>query len=182
MSERWKQLMDSKYWVSDHGRVISYKQNPNGRAIKGTLLEGYRRVQLSIDGKRKDKYIHILVAELYVSGKTRDRCFVDHMDGIRTNNHFTNLRWVTRLENAHNRKMNKNNTSGVNGVSWCVKQQKFQAYITVKKKMFHLGFYHDIQWAEIAVLEAKLVRHTGVLQKYRARLEELKEEIAKAHF
>jgi hypothetical protein len=34
----------------------------------------------------------------------RDTAFVDHIDSNRTNNHISNLRWVTPKENEFNRK------------------------------------------------------------------------------
>ena len=43
---------------------------------------------------------------------------IDHIDGDRQNNRIENLRLANRFGNAQNKKLNKNNTSGVKGVYW----------------------------------------------------------------
>ncbi len=42
--------------------------------------------------------------------------FIDHIDGIRTNNKIENLREATKAGNNQNAKVRKDNTSGVKGV------------------------------------------------------------------
>ena len=43
---------------------------------------------------------------------------VDHINHDKADNRIENLRTVTHSENARNRKLNKNNTSGHAGVTW----------------------------------------------------------------
>lgn len=42
---------------------------------------------------------------------------LDHVDCVRTNNNINNIRESTLSENSHNRKINKNSTTGVKGLS-----------------------------------------------------------------
>ena len=62
-------------------------------------MKGYKKVRLYKNGKMKRFYVHRLVAECFVSGKTRYSKEVDHKNNIRYCNFYTNLKWVTRKQN-----------------------------------------------------------------------------------
>lgn len=68
---------------------------------------------------------------------------VDHIDGDGLNNQRVNLRNCTDGENKRNRGMQRNNTSGVKGVSWSRQAKKWHARISVDKKSLHLGYFVD---------------------------------------
>ena len=64
---------------------------------------------------------------------------VDHIDGIKSNNVFENLRDVSVSENNKNLKRFKTNTSGISGVSFI--RNKWRARIYVDGKEKHLGIF-----------------------------------------
>ena len=67
-----------------------------------TPVNGYTYV-------RYFKPLHRLVADLFVKNPRPDIFDkVDHIDGDRSNNHYTNLRWVDNQLNCANRKTAKN--------------------------------------------------------------------------
>lgn len=83
-----------KYKCIDDGRIFSQY----GKEITQRLdADGYPTVSLGYT-KRIGKRVHRLVAELFVDGKTETRNEVNHIDGNKENNHYTNLEWVTRSE------------------------------------------------------------------------------------
>lgn len=71
--------------------------------------------------------------------------YVDHIGGDDTinDNRKSNLRITTNSQNLMNRGLQKNNTSGVVGVSWNKCHKKWEAYIKVNQKTIHLGIYVD---------------------------------------
>lgn len=70
-----------------------------GQPIKSYKTpKGYLRVGLSQDGKLINKFLHVLVAEAFIPNPD-NKPFVNHMDGIKTNNAISNLEWVTSSEN-----------------------------------------------------------------------------------
>ena len=57
---------------------------------------------------------------------------VDHIDRNPLNNRRSNLRIVTRSMNSHNKKVQRNSTSGINGVHKCGKGWRASIYINGK--------------------------------------------------
>ena len=68
---------------------------------------------------------------------------VDHINGIRTDNRFSNLRSVSQSENAKNTKMPASNTSGNTGVRFDKIRKKWSAQIVLDRKMIWLGYHPD---------------------------------------
>lgn len=64
---------------------------------------------------------------------------VDHINGIKHDNRWENLRAVSHAENMRNMRKSLRNTSGVTGVCWRAAQKKWQAYIYIGKRFIHLG-------------------------------------------
>lgn len=118
--ENWKKLDFEvgydNYSVSDLGRI---RNDRTGTILKEDISNmGYARVNLyNTKTKKQKKFaIHRLVALYFVSGDTS--LVVNHMDGNKTNNKFTNLEWVTTGENnSHAYKTNLKNQDGVKNPS-----------------------------------------------------------------
>lgn len=72
--------------------------------------------------------------------------FIDHIGGetTRCDNRKQNLRKLTNSQNLMNRGLQKNNTSGVTGVSWNKSRQKWEAHIKFQGKKINLGLYQSI--------------------------------------
>ena len=64
---------------------------------------------------------------------------IDHINGVRDDNRIENLRLVSLTENCRNRRLQANNTSGLNGIRF--RDNKWQARITVGQKNIHLGVF-----------------------------------------
>jgi hypothetical protein len=78
---------------------------------------------------------------------------IDHRDGNRANNRWSNLRLATQSENSANRHRHINNTSGFKGVSLC-KWGKWRACIEKNGRKIHLGMYDTPQAAHAAYVAA----------------------------
>jgi len=86
--------------------------------------------------------------------------FLDHINGIRSDNRICNLRECTHAENHQNKGIQSNNTSGYPGVGWHKLTQKWRAYITLNRKQISLGSFDDKESAYKAYCEAKAKYHT----------------------
>jgi hypothetical protein len=79
---------------------------------------------------------------------------VDHIDMNPLNNHPSNLRTATRSQNASNKGIQSNNTSGIRGVTWCKRTGSWMAQIGLNKRTIFLGRFKDIQEAAAARIAA----------------------------
>ncbi len=98
----------SGYFVSKSGVIISFRKYKAGNMHKPHLSDdGYLRCTLSTGGgSRIHSSIHRIVAMAYVDNPN-NLPEVNHIDGDKFNNHFTNLEWATHLENMqHANKLN----------------------------------------------------------------------------
>lgn len=111
-NEKWVRIdfgdpeNDPHYEVSNYGRIKSFQLKPEkGTIIKGSVIQGYRSLNIRLQpDKSANRYIHKLVAEHFVEKKSPKHEFVTHLDYDKQNNHFKNLKWVTKDELAlHNR-------------------------------------------------------------------------------
>ena len=114
------------YLIYEDGRVFS--KNRNKFMEIDTHKNGYKRIQLWTNKKAYHKLVHRLVATAYIPNDDNKPC-VDHIDRDTTNNHFSNLRWVTHLENQQNLGDNRSNTSGYKNISRHRNSWKFQKLV-----------------------------------------------------
>lgn len=98
------------YEITTDGRIWSNKSNKYLKPQNNG--NGYLKVTLMHEGKRYQRYVHRLVAFHFIASDV-DCPEVDHIDGDKTNNHVSNLRWVSRSENSKNfcRKSRKGKTT-----------------------------------------------------------------------
>lgn len=82
------------YMVSNYGTVLKddYQMTPQ-------TGHGYPSIGLTHNGERKMYLIHRLVALLFVEGRTKERCYVNHKDENKLNTNADNLEWCTQAEN-----------------------------------------------------------------------------------
>ena len=85
-----------RYSITMNGEIYDRKLK---RYLYGHLNKGYMRVTLTtIEGGQRSYYIHVLVMCIYDSDM-RDNMTVNHEDGDKLNNHYSNLKWMTYYDN-----------------------------------------------------------------------------------
>lgn len=146
--------------------VLSYDETTGIFRWKGTRsgVSGVNNIAgcLHVTG-----YVHITVfgkeykahrlAWLYVYGNWPS-LQIDHIDENKSNNAISNLREVTNGENCCRRGPQKNNTSGVKGVSG--KPGKWRVRVGPPGEgRKHLGYYSTLEEAEKVASEARKIFH-----------------------
>jgi hypothetical protein len=106
MKEDWKDIPEyvGLYKISNMGEVqTSYEKtniSSSNKILKGGInSHGYRIVTLYKNGIPKSHTVHRLVAEAFLL-KDIKRTYVNHKNGIKSDNRSSNLEWCTHSENV----------------------------------------------------------------------------------
>lgn len=91
-------------------------------------------------------------AFLYMTGELP--ISIDHINHIRSDNRWSNLRIATQSENCRNMPLLSSNSSGFCGVSWSKTKNNWRAYIKIGEKTIHLGYFKSKDNAIAARLSA----------------------------
>ena len=125
----WKDIPDFEYQINAIGDIRSKKFK---RMLTPSVdKDGYKYIGIRKLGDRKKYWfrIHRLVAKAFCSIlECSSREEVDHIDRNIANNYYSNLRWVTKLENNENRK----------NTAWATNKTTGELYITKYKNGYML--------------------------------------------
>jgi hypothetical protein len=115
----------------------------------------YGYIQIRIEGKT---YTAHRLAFLYVTGSFPVNQ-VDHINGVKNDNRWSNLRAATHYQNQCNRLPQGNNTSGVPGVYFERSVNKWTAAVKANGKLHFLGRFSNKEDAVHAVRVARPKLH-----------------------
>lgn len=101
-------------------------------------------------------YLHRL-AWFYMTGEWPEND-IDHIDGVRSNNRFSNLRECTRSQNLRNK---ASPTGVVPGVNFNKALGKWGARIHEKRKVIHLGTFATFEEAVAIRKQAEQQHYEG---------------------
>jgi hypothetical protein len=136
---------------------IAARQGAKRGALPGHISRNGYHV-ISID--HRHHFTHRL-AWLYMTGAW-PAADIDHINGLRADNRWNNLRATTRGENMQNLKCARkdNKSCGLLGVTWDKQCAKWKARIGVRGKTLRLGHFDDPDTAHAAYLTAKRALHS----------------------
>ena len=98
---KWKPspIFPNEYKVSENGDVLSVRNN---KLLRPALdKNGYKYYVLCVNGRRVTVKAHRLVAIAFIPN-VQQKPTVDHINGVKTDNRVSNLRWATNKENTNN--------------------------------------------------------------------------------
>jgi len=129
----WKRIdeFDDSY-ISNLGHVLR-----KGKPKKSIIAKnGYMVVTFSVNNRSHTRYIHRLLALAFI-GKPKVGQEILHINGNRTDNRLSNLRWGTRKENVADAIRHGTATIGVNNGGAKLRETD----IPIIKDLQSLGFY-----------------------------------------
>ena len=139
----------------DISGVLTWKVSTNTKVKVGDIVgcidsSGYIVVRY----KKKNYKAHRLIF-LLINGYMPK--YIDHINGINSDNRIDNLRDATLTDNQRNRKLPKNNVSGYHGVYFAKNVNKWCAVICVDYKTINLGYFIEFHEAVNARKNAEVL-------------------------
>lgn len=148
LKELFNYIDGELYW-----KVRPYKSHVDISNPAGSITtRGYRTIMIN----KKHHCAHRLVYMLHQGHFPKT---LDHINNDRTDNRIENLRPATRSQNNRNAMIGRNNTSGVKGVSFCKKSNKWRAQIRNGGNNIAVGRFITIDDAEKAMTKKRLELH-----------------------
>ncbi len=142
-----QELKDILYYCPETGVFTWLKfskyANKKSRGTAGHKHPKTGYVSITINGKFNAAH---RLAWLYMTGSYPDNC-IDHINGIKHDNSFKNLRDVDHATNCKNRKRYKSNVSGVSGVFIDKKTGLWEVKFRHNNKKYYFGRYKTVEEA-----------------------------------
>lgn len=124
--------------------------------IAGSKSDGDDYILIKVDGYKTGAH---RLAILYMTGRLPSEK-TDHINGIKFDNRYCNLREVTNQMNVQNARVaRKNNKTGFLGV--VAQGKKFVSNLRFSGKRIYLGTHDTAEDAYKAYVEAKRIYHEG---------------------
>lgn len=162
MSEEIKAIPSCPlYQISDKGDVY----NSKGKKLSSYINMGYSFIALkNKDGVRKNYSIHRLVYEAW-GGELDPKLWINHKDGVKSNNHISNLELVTPSYNhIHAYKvLGKKTNDAIRFNNGALSKLKWEAIIFLRKYGWSQRKIADV----FEISQAAISQYLSNLQKER---------------
>lgn len=179
-SKRFETILCNKHYVQMqiHDKIMNADKEKNRLILKDSYVEvviikNKQEYYVKIDNEDVCKiekykwhlndsgyavatinYKHIRMHKLIINAFD---CEIDHENRDKIDNRKFNLRKTEHIDNSTNTPIRINNNSGIIGVSYDDKNNKWRSSITVNFKSHNLGRYINIEDAIVARLKAEVL-------------------------
>ena len=149
-----------EYFMYDDGKLIWIKrpsinsrQKIGDRAGSLKKLDGYRNLELKGKYYREHRIIWTIL-----KGQIPEGFDIDHINGIRDDNHIENMRLVSHRQNIQN--LSCHREGKILGVHYNKEENFYTSHITYQKKSLYLGCFSNEESAnETYLLACKLIEN-----------------------
>ena len=132
----YKELHEKFIYLAPEGLLIRIK---DGKIVGTPTKYGHLKVGIN----NKSYLVHRIAYCMYYGYWPEND--IDHINRIPSDNRICNLREVSRSCNLKNAKISSKNRSGIKGISWTKKSQRWRVSIIYKMNAIYVGtFKHFI--------------------------------------
>ncbi len=136
-----RRLLDYNPETGIFTRLIQRSNMKSGSVAGSVYPDGYVYIMIN-----RERFLAHRLAWLYMTGSF-PQMEVDHIDRVRSNNSWNNLRSVSTQQNSFNRSIHSNNKTGFKGVCFEKREGKFKASIRFNGRTRHLGYFSTAEEA-----------------------------------
>ena len=157
-----KELKELLHYNPDTGVftwLVNRGPNKAGNVADNTTKKGYTRFLVGGSNYQSHR-----LAWLYMTGEW-PRKGIDHINGVKDDNRWVNLREATQRQNLYNRESIKGSSSKHKGVYWAKWAKKWVVKARSPVKLLHLG-YSDCEHEAGLVYNQFALKHHGEYARF----------------
>lgn len=124
--------------------VKSKRPGWEGKRAGYALNNGYRMISVDEHAVLEHRLAWFLMTGSWPAGE------IDHDNRVRNDNRFANLKDGTKADNQANASLRKDSTSGVQGVHWSARADRWVARVQRNGKRHCVGYFKTIEEASAA--------------------------------
>ena len=132
-------------WLVDRNRFKC-----KGKEAGCVNPRGYNIIVINGRGYRAHQLAMLFKTNIFSSNG------IDHINGNKSDNRASNLRFCNQKDNSKNRLLSKSNSTGFNGVYFNKQKKKFTAQIRVDNRLVYLGAFNEKEDAIAARKKANI--------------------------
>ena len=154
---KWK-IRPKEHFKSEIICIRTNKICSNQQAGYCDMKKRSRYYIVKLDGL--DYRCHRIIYALHHNTTDFSESIIDHKDGNALNNNPSNLRLATFSQNAHNRKIHKNNSIGEKNIIYCKKKKRYRVRFKINKKVIEIKSCDTLEEA-IKIRDQKIKELAG---------------------
>jgi len=124
----------------------------DGRVAGTTMSTGYREISV-----RNEKWLAHRLAFLYVEGFVPK--YVDHVNQVKSDNRWCNLRECSHTENMRNTKVRSNSITQVRNVRKHIRSGLYHVVLKINGVRKSFGYYKELEQAALVAEHARAVNY-----------------------
>jgi len=146
---------DRKYYAGMDGEIYCFSDARNNakkprpfKLSKTLSSHGYYYVSIILDGRRRSKYVHVLICETWHGKKpvvSGEKICVRHLDGDKLNNLPDNLNWGTYYQNEADKRRHGKSAIGEKQGSAKLTDEA----VRILRKAIPLGLWNETDAAKL---------------------------------
>jgi hypothetical protein len=153
-SWNYEKLHEKRVYHENGHLILKGKNIPSGQNY-----QGYYQIRITQPSGKPKGYLAHRMIWLFHHGYLKPNSIIDHIDGNTSNNRIENLREVTKSQNMWNCKISAYNTSGVKGITFVKKLNKWKAQFKCDGKHVYVGIFDTIEEAELMLIAERTKLH-----------------------
>ena len=157
MSENLQKIFHEFFEYKDGN--LYWKVNRGPKALKGKIagrIRPNKYVSVKIRELGKEFGLHRVIFCMHYGYIPR---MIDHINNDPSDNRIENLRECTDSQNQWNKRINRNNTSGVKNVRKSTRANSFRVELSVHGKYKYIGSFKDFELADLVAHMAREKYH-----------------------
>lgn len=137
--KQFKNIIDENYYLSEDGEVYSYHKSSTHKIKPFLRKDGYLEYKIYHTHYK----VHRLVAVNFIPNNNTDLDIINHKDGNKINNHYSNLEWCSSRDNNYHA-WNTSLNNSIRQPKWCCALDDNYNILNIFESISDLSKFYEV--------------------------------------